>query len=302
MDYFNICIPTYNYNVEKLISELFKQCLKANIDFQLLVFEDGSRPENVAINSKLVNKFKIKHIISETNIGRSATRNTLAKNSKQGKIIFLDCDSALPSEKFIENYLQYIDKKIVCGGTIYTKEQYNKAFSLRYKYGIKREMKPASIRNINSNRAFATNNFMISTDIFDVIEFREFLKEYGHEDSLFGYELKQNNFNILHIDNPVIHEGLEDNFTFLDKTQRALKNLIVIEQSNRIDKEFFDDVKIIKNYKKIIKNKIFFLVQFFYFIFKNKMKNHLLKSNNPNLVLFDFYKLAYYNKLKKNYE
>ena len=38
----SICIPTYNCNVVKLVTDLSQQCQKLAIDFEILVLEDGN--------------------------------------------------------------------------------------------------------------------------------------------------------------------------------------------------------------------------------------------------------------------
>jgi glycosyltransferase involved in cell wall biosynthesis len=299
MSEFNICIPALNYDVSTLVSSLYSQIKKTNSAFRIIVFEDGSDKTAIEKNAKLIERFGIVHLISDKNIGRSAARNFLADSAGKGKIIFLDCDSALPDDDFISRYISNADKDVVCGGTIYLPEQKTLSGSLRYKYGISREMKTAELRNRNSNAAFATNNFMISYEIFKQVRFREFLKEYGHEDSLFGYELKANGIRISHIDNPVIHEGIESNSVFLSKTLSGLKNLKLIEQSQITGKEFTNDVKIVKTYHKLRKTGLDFFVKLFFNVFKNIIEKHLLISKNPKLLLFDLYKIGYYCKIKK---
>ncbi|MDD4148952.1 MAG: hypothetical protein PHE33_02875 [Bacteroidales bacterium] len=159
-------------------------------------------------------------------------------------------------------------------------------------------MTKASIREKNPNKSFTTNNFLISKSVFDKIKFREFLKGYGHEDSLFGFELKQHNYIIFHIDNPVLHCGLENNEIFLSKTCKALENLILIQNNHEVNSAFINEVKLVKTYHKIKKCKLKFLIGFMFYTFEKPIKNHLIKSTNPSLFLFDFYKLAYYSKLK----
>lgn len=50
----SILIPTYNYNVYPLVSELHRQCLECGIAFEIIVFDDGSNryiKDNQQINS-----------------------------------------------------------------------------------------------------------------------------------------------------------------------------------------------------------------------------------------------------------
>lgn len=295
----NICIPVFNYDVNTLVNSLHKQCIEAGTDFNILIFEDGSDKEHIEINSKVKLLPDVKHLISEKNTGRSAARNFLADNALPGKILFMDCDSAIHDKNYIKNYLYNFDKEIVCGGTAYLPAQKKRASVLRYKYGIKREMTTAATRNKNPNKAFSTFNFMISKDIFKTVRFREFLHGYGHEDSLFGFELKTNSYNIHHIDNPVVHEGIEDNNIFLEKTEQGIRNLLIIENNKLINKDFTREIRIVKTYYKLRKLRLISIPYIFFRLFENIVKKHLLKSQNPCLYMFDLYKIGYYCKIKR---
>ncbi len=294
----SICIPVYNYDVSKLLSQLDKQCSVLNIQYEILVFEDGSDSNKV---NSLENYKNVKHIVRKDNSGRSKARNILADNARFDKLLFLDCDSETGADDFIKNYIDNSEKTVVCGGTIYKESQYKKEFSLRYWYGIKREMISGDLRNSNVNQSFTTNNFLISRSVFEKIKFREFLTKYGHEDSLFGYELKHSGINILHIDNPVVHVGLESNQVFLDKTKNAIDNLIVIEKSKLVDTGFTAEISLVRAYKKLKRTGLKGLVKLFFSTFEKTIVKNLLYSTKPSMFLFDVYKLAYYCK-KKDHE
>jgi glycosyltransferase involved in cell wall biosynthesis len=294
----DICIPVLNYDVTTLVYSLHRQCTNNCIKFRILIFEDGSTTEFIKINKAIESLPDILYFVYSENIGRSAARNFLINKSTENFLLFLDCDSRVDNDNFISNYLKNTEYNVVCGGTKYVPEQKQAKGSLRYKYGIGREMIPAAKRNDNPNSAFAANNFMISSEALKKVKFREFLKAYGHEDSLFGYELKINGFNIHHIDNQVIHAGIEDNSDFLKKTEDGIKNLLIIESSDLVDRTFTNEIRIIKFYHKLKKLHIVWAPSILFSLFKNKIKNHLLFSHNPCLFLFDLYKIGYYCKLK----
>lgn len=297
----SICIPVYNYDVSELAIQLYKQCSKISINFEILILEDGSEKNFVDKNVKSIPSQKeIIHIINAHNLGRSAVRNQLAATAKYNKILFLDCDSKIIDDYFISNYINAYEYDVVCGGTAYFANQYVKSQSLRLKYGLKREMTVAAIREKNPNKSFTTNNFLISKSIFNKIKFREFLKDYGHEDSLFGFELKQNDYIIHHIDNPVLHCGIEDNDIFLAKTCRAIENLILIQSNPKVNSSFVNEVKLVKTYCKINNIRLMFIINLIFTKFEAQIKKHLIESRKPSLFWFDFYKLAYYSKIKKH--
>ncbi|MEJ7665840.1 MAG: hypothetical protein WKG07_43150 [Hymenobacter sp.] len=53
----------------------------------------------------------------------------------------------------------------------------------------------------------------------------ERLSGYGHEDTRFGLELARAGVVVRHLDNPVLHDGLEPAAGFLDKSHQAVRNL-----------------------------------------------------------------------------
>ena len=173
----SICIPTYNYSVIKLVSELERQCLNNNIDYEIMVLEDCSADSFFSKNAEDLSRFKnVKHILFTKNQGRSKVRNHLANLAQFDNLLFLDSDSEIPNENFINYYLNNIKNPVVCGGTIYLKSQKEKNKELRYKYGIISEMLSADIRT--KNKIFTTNNFFIHKNIFKHIQFKEILTKY----------------------------------------------------------------------------------------------------------------------------
>lgn len=294
----SICLPVYNYSTGKLVKQLIDQADQAGVDYEILIYDDGSNEYFIKKNSKLATKYdKVLHYYNIHNFGRSFARNYLANKSSGTHLLFIDADSQLKNYDFIKKYIEYSNYSVVCGGTWYSETHPEQGKELRYYYGQKREKKTAEQRNKNPNRSFATNNFLIEKSIFEKVKFREFLKKYGHEDSLFGYELKINNYKIYHIDNPVIHIGIENNRIFLSKTIEGIKNLIEIEKNNQVPPDFLSDIRLVRMAKKF--NIIKFLIIFLYKRYLRAIHNNLINSKKPKIILFDFYKLANYYILKR---
>ena len=55
--------------------------------------------------------------------------------------------------------------------------------------------------------------------------FREDIKTYGYEDTLFGKQLADRHVSIIHIDNPLLFVRFESNERFLEKTREAMLTL-----------------------------------------------------------------------------
>ncbi len=218
----SIGIPVFNYSVYALVNDLLNQCVAADIEFEIIVLEDGSTLF-LEENKRLETLHNIKYTALAKNVGRARIRNQLAEQARFKHILFLDCDSAVTKPDFISTYIKCDDFDVVCGGRIYP-EKVSSEFALHKKYGENREFRPLKDREANPYSNFMTNNFMISKSVFESIRFDESLAGYGHEDRLFGWELQKRNAKIKHIDNPVMHVGLDANEKFISKSLKGLEN------------------------------------------------------------------------------
>ncbi len=290
----SVLIPVYNFDVTDLVNVLNKQCLNAGISYEIILLDDASDETFKKGNRKLKSVRNVIYRELDKNIGRSKIRNKLAVLASYPYLLFLDCDSKIGRRDFIENYLSNCNGRgVVCGGLNYSmlKPEMDDQY-LRWTYGHYREYKSVCERQKNPNASFSSFNFLISKSIFDRIRFNEDLKSYGHEDTLFGYELMKNNIIIKHIENPVIHIGLETNEQFIEKTREGIKNLKRIMKINGNEKRLMRDITILWYYKLFKKLRLRKLAEFIYRKAEKKLYNNLT-GKQPKLLYFDLYKLGY---------
>ena len=282
----SILIPVYNFDTKKFVSELHRQCIEENIDFEIILADDASDNSFIKLNSELKQLSNVNYIQLEENIGRSKIRNLLAEKAKFDYLLFADCDMQIQDNNFIKKYINELEKNvIICGGISYSEKQPESKFFFRWYYGIKREKQPAQKRKINPYASFMTGNFLIKKSVFQKIKFNENITKYGHEDTLFGIELKRKNIKIHHIDNPLIHIGLEDASTFIQKTENGIINLIKIKNEFNYP-ELSEEIKLLRTAVKLRFLKPFIIL--FFNVFKNGISRNL-KSGKPKLFLFDFF-------------
>jgi len=296
----SICIPVYNYDVGSLVGDLHFQALNAGFPFEIILMDDASeifyRNTNQAIDLEFV-----RYIQLQENIGRAKIRNRLAEEAKYPILLFMDCDSAISSPSYIENYSVFFNSPTVCcGGRIYENIKPEDSTYLRWKYGTERECASALERRKNPNAGFQTNNFLIHKSIFEKVKFNEGLSGYGHEDTLFGLELLKQEIKIIHIDNPLIHLGLENASDFLEKTENGIKNLYRIELLLR------ENYPVYINHSRLMRTKLFLqkfhllgIVAILFSLLRKKMKNNLL-SKKPSLKIFDLYRLGLLSAMTMN--
>lgn len=284
----SILIPTYNYNVFPLVENLFNQCEKAGIEYEIIVFDDGSQNQfdNEKINSLKNCSFKV----LEENIGLSSIRNLLIKKSEYEWVLILDSDVFPVNDNYISEYIQAIKQnnyKYFSGGIQYKADRPANDKILRWKYGKKREALTFEQRKKGKSN-YTNVNILLHKTVFNTVLFDEKVRFYGYEDVIFSTKLLQY-FSIFPVDNPVYHLDESTSEEFLNKSETALQTLHFLTQNNLIQT---NKVKIAKIYVFLKKWNLIFFVQLFYRIFKKPIKRNLL-SSNPNLFLFDLYRLGY---------
>ena len=291
----SICIPVYNFNIASLIKELSKQASSLTIEYEIIVIDDCSQ-RFLETNKATCKEFT--YIELPKNIGRASIRNLFLKYAQFEYLLFIDCDSLIETPSLLLNYEAAIKNKplVVCGGSTYSPKRPERNKILKWKYGIFRESKPSNIRSNIPNQSFMTNNFLIRKKILEEIKFDERITEYGHEDTLFGLELKNNNIVITHINNPVLNSELDTNIECLKKTTESILNLINILNDSKYKKELMKDVAMLRFYNKVKKAENLIRLSF---LFSKPIIAFLLKKGYVDLYLFDYYKLGLFIENKK---
>lgn len=290
----SVCIPVFNYDVRSLAFQLSEEAEKAPFETEILILDDGSDSRFRSLNRTISANQRIRYRELDHNSGRSAVRNILGSEATYPWLLFIDCDSELPESGFFERYIKAAEEAfVVCGGTMYRESPPDdRNLMLRWVYGRKREQLTAVKRNLHNKFAVTANNFMIRKEVFEHCPFRETIREYGHEDSVLGYDLRKSGFRIVHIDNPVYHNGLETSSAFLGKTRVALGNLLYISNHIIRDENFTEGLPLLRWRRKIKRTGMIGIAGFLF-----KLSESLLKKNltgkNPSLFLFDLYRAGY---------
>jgi glycosyltransferase involved in cell wall biosynthesis len=242
----SICIPIYNTDIRPLADDLNQQIQAFASDVELLFLDDAS---DVFFKEKnrSVGKFSDYQELRE-NIGRSKIRNAFIPFAKGKYLLFIDGDSQILHADFIQKYvvkLRSSEVQVLIGASVYDDNVPSRDQRLRWTYSRRRESLSYAARMQNPNHGFKSNNFIIAKELFKNHPFDERLTTYGHEDTLFGYQLRKAGVQMDHMDNPVLNSNLDDNATFLNKTKEALRNLCKISR-NLNDPQFIQDQKLLR--------------------------------------------------------
>ncbi len=290
----SVLIPTYNQDCSELVEKLTQQGGELEEGFELIVGDDASSDIRVreALNRlALLPAVRVIHNVS--NVGRAKGRNLLAREAVGDVLLFIDSDAMVPPEFSLKRYLDAIrEADVVCGGLRHPDVNPCPQATLRFKYEKEADkQRMAETRNQHPCQQISTFSLMVRKDLFLGILFDEQCTDYGYEDTLFGAELEKRGAKVLHIDNPLIHTGLEPNDVFLDKTERALRTL------KRLEPLMARHSRLLQTVHKLRRCHIAWLVSAVFRLLRPLLRRNLL-GRNPSLKSFAFYKLGYFLTLK----
>lgn len=287
----SILIASFDWDVTSTVKHLHLQASKLSLKFEILISDNCSHSIWEQKNAELNTLPEVTYRVENEQVGRAANRNHLAQSAKGNWLLFLDADAEIHREDYLEKYW-YARKSntVFCGGTFYKKERPQSNFMLRYKYGIQREEIPANIRNQHPWKGFSAFNFLIEKQVFLNIKMNDSLIRYGHEDTLFGEELRKRNIPIVHLNNSLIHLGLDSNDDFLKKTEEGIKSLVeLVQQGVPADFTKLSRTGVILQSNKIQKQ----IFQLFWKLFGSRITNRLHRGT-ASMREFDLYKLHCY--------
>lgn len=300
----SVLIPIYNYDVNPLVTTLDQQLTQAGIPYEIILTDDNSNNLDIRErNASLVRLENTLYIQNQENMGRAKIRNLLADTAQYPYLLFIDCDAAIQHQDYIKKYIEAIEVIrqqplfVINGGVAYQNEKPDHQYILRWTFGKKREEETADRRSLKPYHHFTPFNIVITKSLFQQFRFDETLTTYGHEDTLFGCQLKEYNIPCLHINNALIHIGLDKNTVYLKKLRTSIDNIILLSENKKINQHFLEENRLLRTYKLCRKIGLHSLLNFIFQNNQAKMENKLTLT--PNMFLLDLYKLSYLAYKKK---
>ena len=284
----SVLIPTFDYDARRLVADLQSLAVREGVEAEILVGDDAS-PSGAAWLTAVESLPAVRVIRYANNAGRAAHRNRMAEEAQGQWLLFVDCDAKVEADFSLKNYLvAAAQAPVVCGGLRTPAVNPNPEATLRYAYERAADRhRSATERRLKPYAHLSTFNLLVRRDVFLQVLFDEQCKDYGYEDALFGVELQRRHIPIAHIDNALLHMGLEPNDVYLAKSETALRTLkglqgrmgghsAVETAANRLRRWHLSGA-----------------VRLFYKLFHRPMRRNLL-GPRPCLTLFKLYKLGYY--------
>lgn len=289
-------IPTYNFDCLKLINDIFLQCIALqnkyiDFEFEIVVVDDGS-PNRVIVTEleRGISTLQSKHVrlvVLPINKGYAAVRNILLNESRGEWVVFMDSDAEVVHEDFVETYWQNRNLADVVIGGIVHPHTITHGYELRlmYEHSVQHKRK-VEWRSKHPYSFFSAFNLLAHRSVFMKCDFDERCNEYGYEDALMAMSLQRIGVSVVHIDNTLLHTGIDRSDVFLKKTETAMRTL------SRLPEEIRMQIGVAKWARCVKQCGGNYLISFLFRISKSRIRKQLL-GRKPSMILFQFYKLCF---------
>lgn len=296
---FSFVIPNYNYDCTALVEALhtqaaaLKQRLGTTFDYEIIVAEDGSNdPVALHANQRLDILPNCRHLVFTQNRGHARMRNYLVQQARFDYLIFIDSDALVCTDDFVARYWEYRNSADVVCGSLQNLSHCPRGGELRYRYEKKADrFRSLEYRRTHPYAFFSAFNTLFHRSVFDQLRFDERCTEYGYEDALLGLMLEKKGFRIAHIDNPLIHNGIDPSAIYLQKVEASLRTL------KRLGEPMHSFSALVCTQRRLKRMHLLPLVRLAYRLFRLPLRWQLF-SPYPSVFLLNCYKLGYYSELK----
>ena len=289
----SILIPVFNFDCSVLIAALARQGEKLKAlglaNYEIILADDCSTDQaTIKKNLAAIAACKgCRYLSQNEHQGRARNRNAAIRVAAGDWFIIIDCDALPPDELFLRRYLDARHQAPVVVGGLLTPHHAPRGCELRHRYERHADRsRTLAARQAEPHARFSTFNFMVRRQEMQQHAFDPRLTEYGYEDTLLGWQFQQSGIAIAHIANPLIHTGINNNRTFLENTERAMRNLYRLPMLHA----HAGPSRMAQRLEKLHLKKAFF----FFFCLTNRTIRRNLLSRHPSLLLFNIYKLGAY--------
>ncbi len=294
----SILIPTCNYDCTRLVFDLARQAdalqRAGGFEWEIIVSDDASEnAETIRANQSINQRKGCRYLLQAERIGPARNRNFLLQEAAHPWVLVVDCDAQVCSENFLQSYWDARGQAAVVVGGLRNPENAAPGHELRFRYEkqAERQHSPA-FREQQPYAHFSTFNFMARRDVLCSILFDTRCKDYGYEDALMGLELQRRRISICHIDNPLVHLGIDRNEDFLRKTETALHTLLHLEGPMQQAAGASRTAHRLRRYG------LEGICAWAFRLFQKPLRKNLL-GKSPSLLLFKLYKLGFYCRIEQ---
>ena len=223
----SILVPFYRDNPTALAAAL-NPLIGVRRDIEIVLLDDGC-PDPV-LNEAVTRTVRAlsapaRLLSAAENIGRSAGRNLLARQSRGRWLLYLDADMEPGGDDFLEAYLTRIEQDDfdAAFGGYETAEPVDRRYQLHAVLARTSDEKDAAARALIGPTAYCSSNLLVRASVMRGVPFDAGFTGWGFEDVDWAVRAARHH-QLIHFDNPARHAGLQTTESLLQKFRDGAVN------------------------------------------------------------------------------
>ncbi len=236
----SVLTPFYRYDP----SAMLKAFGRAPAGVEFILLDDGSASAELVANvvtAAQATGAPARIIVSEQNLGRSKARNRLITEALGDYVLFLDADMAPDTPAFLSVWLGIIntqEPRVAFGGLSLAHAERTDETALHYALFGRSDCKSARHRARRAAQATASSNLLVERNFLLAHPFDDLFTGWGFEDVDWALDVSRIE-EIMHVDNPATHVGLDDVSTLMRKSAEAGPNFARLARKHPLQVKHF---------------------------------------------------------------
>lgn len=210
----SVLTPFLRDDPDTLIRQLDTEAAALNGQVELILMDDGTN--DAALTARLkatLNGLSLpaRLITLGVNEGRAKGRNRLTTAARGQAFLFLDSDMKPDTPHFLQNWADLFAADapaVAFGGFSLDQAPTEARFAVHRALSGASECVPAAERAKTPEKYVYTSNLLVRRDVFDLETFDPGFTGWGWEDVEWAMRVSKR-FQVVHIDNPATHMGLD---------------------------------------------------------------------------------------------
>ena len=225
----SVLIPFLRDDPTDLLARLESEALRLTGMVEVIVLDDGTG--DAALTRRLTSQIDamalpVRLISLPANEGRAIGRNRLAGSARGGSLLFLDSDMRPDHARFLSDWAALVadsDPAVAFGGFSLLQAPTDARFQVHRAMAAKSECVHQSERAKQPEKYVYTSNLLVRRNVFEAEAFDPGFTGWGWEDVEWAMRVARR-FEVVHIDNPATHMGLDTVAALAGKYEQSAPN------------------------------------------------------------------------------
>ncbi|MFA4894305.1 glycosyltransferase family 2 protein [Brevundimonas sp.] len=196
---------------------------------EIVLLDDGTA--DAALTGRLkaridAMRLPVRLVTLPANEGRAIGRNRLAATARGGSLLFLDSDMRPDHADFLRDWAALVagdNPAVAFGGFSLLQAPTDARFAVHRAMAAKSECVPCAERVKQPEKYVYTSNLLVRRDVFESEAFDPGFTGWGWEDVEWAMRVSRR-FEVVHIDNPATHMGLDTVAALAGKYEQSAPN------------------------------------------------------------------------------